>query len=213
MRAKLGTWRVLSAVGVLVISACSDDEGDPRPQMDATVPDATIDAATDGKVDTVVDGGNACDLDQDYEFYFDGGLAPFRYRFELSSTGLLSKKYIAEGVPDAGGKSCSAQLACSAAANVDLAEVGLAVASASVISAFGDGTQVLGRDTRPVDGQVLIVEREDGKKIVIGDDCGSATPCVEVPVAIAMLRTTLRQLIVEQQVVTLDGGITGEFCP
>lgn len=216
MRAEV---RVLLAC--LALAACSDDGEDPTPidRMDGSVPDSgTLDAKvdTDARADgSLGDGGGAgCGLPPAYTFHFDGGLSPsgaWSYKVQGSS---LHKTKLPSALSDAGAVTCTVLLGCQVPNVVDGEELGKVFSPADVQAAFSTSNTVLGLDQRSVDGQVLVIEDRDGKKLQIGSPCGSTAGCTPIPANIEALRTTLVKLIDENKPrpASLDGGGGGDRC-
>jgi hypothetical protein len=206
---------VVIALGAL--GACSDDEGDPRPQMDATVPDGSIDAATDARSDASGDAG-LCALDQRYTFRWTGGNAPLAIDYELLSSGILRVAARSQTTQLDGGtadtETCTLQLACESSSKVDISELAAALTAPGVESSFSDAYRLFGDDNTPVDAQVFVIERGLGEKIHVGSPCSAtSTDCTAIPPAVDALRTLLIKLTQEHaRLDNADGGATG-VCP
>jgi hypothetical protein len=87
---------------------------------------------------------------------------------------------------------------CGISGMVGVSDVREALANRQVQIAFGmaRGMPILvGRDTRPVDGQVFVIER-DGAQILVGDTCRVGGPgvCTDIPTGIQGLMDVLRAL-------------------
>jgi hypothetical protein len=211
--------RVLLAC--LAIAACGDDQDDPAPNepMDGSVPDGggpdgkvELDAKVDGSRDAGPEAG--CGLPATYSFHFDGGLSPggdWSYTVHGSS---LQKTKRSSAMADAGAITCTTLLGCGVPNVVDGDELGRIFFPADVAAAFTTADVVLGLDTRPVDGQVLVIEDKDGKKLQIGAPCGSAPSCTPIPANLETLRATLVKLIDENkpQAASVDGGSGADAC-
>ena len=82
---------------------------------------------------------------------------------------------------------------------VDTLHVIVVFNDADVMAAFADQTSTLyGRDTRPVDGQVFVVTRGDGRHFEVGAECAAASGCRAIPAGLARLQTVLTNLTTQQ---------------
>lgn len=209
--------RVVMTLGMLATAACSDDDGPSGPGMDGGSPDGSIDASSDAMLDASPDAdrGSACRSTTRYKFRAEGGISPWVQHYELGDNGLLRLTNLPrEGVDAGASETCTVFVPCDSETKVDVREVHAALAMPAVEAAFGDGTQVLGGNPTVVDGELFVIEREDGDKIVVGSPCAASdTNCTPIPPAVESLRTLLATLIQERRVITpLDGGLLS-FCP
>ncbi|MET0285979.1 MAG: hypothetical protein ABW352_15965 [Polyangiales bacterium] len=200
--------RVLSIC--LLLSAC-DDEAEPA---DASIADdgggkadagSALDARVevDARVEALDAAATGCRLDQTYSFGYQGGLVAWTDRFELAQ-GYLRKSRESTARFDAGNGSCSVLLA-------DCPGLADAFRDADVLAAYSDSEEVLGNDPRIVDGSVLVIEREDGKKITIGNGCNDAPSCTPIPAGVQALKGALTELIRARDAAPEDAG--AGLCP
>lgn len=92
--------------------------------------------------------------------------------------------------------SCENDIAEDAKYNV--AALNGALAHPDVVAAREASPVVYGLDTRPWDGSVLHIEI-DGDTIEVGSECGAGSDCQVIPDGIAILRSTLEELGVQQR--------------
>jgi hypothetical protein len=199
-----------------LVAACGDDgtplERDPDGGRAAGSVDATVDASThdprDGgrpedarvgnKPDASLDASTSCTLGQGYRYGGSGGLVSYTDQKELTADGEYRRARTPVRDKDAGMPSCAVALPACDGSGVDAADLAAALGDPVVVSAFGDGSKVFGYDERPVDGQVLWVERQDGKHIAIGDPCDGRKPCEPIPAPLATLQRLLDELDAQQ---------------
>lgn len=215
-----GSCRVLLPLAALALIACDDDEGPSDPVIDGGADarvddklDAKVDAQpSDAKVDAASDASASCTLDQSYVIATSGGLMSNRNSYVLSASGKLTVTNVAESIdPDAGVRfSCSVDLPACGSAKVDSSDLAAAFQAPGVIAAFGDGSKVLGFDSRPMDGSVWVFQRADGKRILLGGPCNGASGCTAIPADVEALGKVIGDLF---QQTTLgqqdDGGLAG----
>ncbi len=198
-------------LGALAFTACDDDDGArAEPNLDG----GQHDAGNDAKVPDAGDSGLDCSpLDQPYKFYSDGGLSPLRDVYTVSGSNSLKVDRVPGGAyMDAGTYSCSASFGACGTAALDSAEISGALRGVAAL--WGDGATVYGKDDRPSDGAVLVVERSsDGKKIVIGTPCGSSSGCTAIPASVAQLATIYQRIIAVPLGKQEDGGLAGSCSP
>lgn len=167
--------------------------------------DTPTDVSTDTPTDTARDAGPDsepfCDVPGTYTFRHDGGLAPYSESSRIEP-GRQFTYTRTEAGSDAGARTCTTMLDyCGAVPSgvVDTLTVINALNHADVTAAFADQTATLyGRDTRPVDGQVFVVTRGDGRHFEVGSDCGGAAGCRAIPAGLARLRVVLTDLQTQQ---------------
>jgi len=128
----------------------------------ACLPDAgTSDARADGG------GGEICAFDRTYNFHDDGGFVAFTDRSTLSPprTHLMSRDHFTNALPN----QCTRTLVCSDSTLVDVNEIRQALAHPDVVAALAQTTRPFyGTDTRPVDGNVFMLDRDDGRGFSVG---------------------------------------------
>ena len=110
---------------------------------------------------------NTCSFDRTYRFWDDGGFRAYADRSTLSParTHTVARDHFANALPN----ECSRQLTCGDAAAVDVNEFQVALAHADVVAALSLATKPFyGTDTRPVDGSVFVLERDDQRGFMLG---------------------------------------------
>jgi hypothetical protein len=128
-------------------------------------------------------------------FGFEGGLTPTTESFSLEPALTFRAE---QRTGDMVTARCMTTIpTCGVSGMVGVSEVREALANRQVQIAFGmaRGMPILvGRDTRPVDGQVFFIER-DGAQILVGETCrvGSGA-CTDIPTGIQRLMDVLRAL-------------------
>ncbi len=145
------------------------------------------------------DGAPACDFSAAYEYGDIGGLRAFVERTILQPGNQYTHlRRTVVGAPPLA--SCSPPLpACGSPQVITASDVQLRdLADPDVRAALGQATPPLyGRDTRPVDGTVFELVRDDGRGFLVGQECqGNSGPgtCRAIPRGIAQLVTRLRDL-------------------
>jgi hypothetical protein len=117
----------------------------------------------------------------------DGGFVAYHLSSKLESCTdyTLTKTPVEVARPE---QQCSVKLECTEQA------VQQALSRSDVAEAFDSGI-LYGRDTRPVDGVVLIVTHQ-GKSLSVGDECRDGDPpnCIPLPVGVRALVAALRDL-------------------
>ena len=116
-----------------------------------------------------IDGppNNTCSFDRTYRFWDDGGFRAYADRSTLSParTHTVARDHFANALPN----ECSRQLTCGDAAAVDVNEFQVALAHGDVVAALSLATKPFyGTDTRPVDGSVFVLERDDQRGFMLG---------------------------------------------
>jgi hypothetical protein len=195
------------ALAMLTLAACGDD-GPTDSLDDGGTPDATVelDAQRPGGPDAAL----TCQLQDTYTFRLQGG------EVEHVDSILVTAS---DGVTvtrssDAGSATCNAPLAPCPGAAVDNADLTRLLYNPQVHELWGDGGTVHGRDERPTDGVVLIVERSDSQKIVIGTRCeGDASTACSAPVeALFRLREVYDEMRVYLGLRPGSGGVRSGAC-
>jgi len=116
------------------------------------------------------------------EWRKDGGRVPYRDSSVLDcATYSHERDHLGNAAPDR----CEVALTCAASRATTVGDVLARLADPDVTAAFGQAPVLIGMDTRPSDGQVLIVTR-NAKAVTIG----SGT----IPAGIAALRDLLEGL-------------------
>jgi hypothetical protein len=173
--------------------ACGDDVGDdPTPALDAG-----LDASSHSRVDAMAFEASApgCVPIQRYRWSTQGGLVAWHNSYAVAPPSTLT---VTREVYNRGTEAtCSLELPTCGDPRIDLGELNAALTAPEIEAEFTDDPQVIGFDSRPVDGTVLLVEREDGKQLILGSgaqcDAGIAdqrcSPAITP--AVAQLRTTL----------------------
>lgn len=155
--------------------------GDPHASEDAAVPPSPPPSST-------------C-VSRAVSFHDDGGLAPSVDHFTVTPCRGFKITRRAQAVAGTDG-SCENDIAQDAEYNV--AALNDALAHPDVVAALEASPVVYGLDTRPWDGFVLHIEI-DGDTIEVGSDCGAGSDCQLIPNGIAILRSTLEELGVQQR--------------
>lgn len=189
----------------LVLGACGGSTSMSDAGVDVVVPEDradVLDVIPDGAppVDVRVDAEPFCDIPATYTYGLDGGITPSRNVVTLAPGRSFTFRRTPFGLLDAGVCNCSCTTmldycGTSDGGTIDTLGVINAFNDREVMAAFADqATTLYGRDTRPVDGQVFVVTRGDGRHFEIGDDCGGAMSCRAIPAGLARLRTLLTNL-------------------
>jgi hypothetical protein len=137
-----------------------------------------------------------CDLDDEYSFGLDGGLSRQRDQSRITPPGRYTRtRTFADAQPPV---SCSNDIPrCGATfdrfTTADLVE---ALSAPDVVAAFAASPpEVHGRDPRPVDGTLLLVQRRDGHGVLIGAPCAGGSFCgLPVTPGLAHLAAVLTRL-------------------
>lgn len=164
-----------------------------------TAVDISPDTSPDVASDTASDGPpTVCSLAAVYTFGLDGGLVASRDIARIEPPRRFTLTRMDFRIADAGTLSCSTVLndcGPNDGGTVDTQVLLDAFANADVVAAFADTTNTLyGRDPRPVDGQVFMITRGDGRHVEIGPDCGGVTGCRAITPGLARLRAVLETL-------------------
>jgi len=140
-----------------------------------------------------------CVFNTSYRLGETGGLAAYEESFTLTPPASYRHTRTPR-LTDPPDVTCAPALPpCNSADSIDVADIMRDLAHADVQKAPAMATPPLyGRDTRPVDGTVFELRREDGRGFLVGFACGSATGCVEIPAGIAKLVEDLRALDQQQ---------------
>ena len=178
----------------------ADAASDAAPDVTA---DVTADAPRDVAQDAQTDAPEPfCDVPAVYTFGPEGGNSPYRDSSRIEPGRNFTFTRMVLGRVDGGAGTCTTMLpycGTSDGGTVDTLAVINAFNHADVMAAFNNQTTTLyGRDTRPVDGQLFVVTRGDGRHFEIGADCGGASGCRAIPAGLARLRTVLQDLQTQQ---------------
>lgn len=192
----------LGACGGSTTSDAGVDVVAPIDAPDVVAPSDVRDGSTDAPIpnDIRVDAEPYCDVPGTYTYGLDGGLVPYRLEVTLRPGRSFTFTRIELGRVDAGPCDCTCTTmlefcGTSDGGTVDTLGVIYAFNDPDVVAAFADQTNTLyGRDSRPVDGQVFVVTRGDGRRIEIGDACNGGMGCREIPAGLARLRAVLTTL-------------------
>lgn len=143
------------------------------------------------------DGGTSptCVFDQRYEYGHIGGFRSSVGRTTLTPASSFLHVRTTVREPRT-STSCSPPLpACGAANQIGSDDVEAAMAHPDVRAALASPTPLLyGRDTRPVDGTVFELVRQDSRGLLVGFPCEGAAGCREIPPGVAALVTLLEAL-------------------
>jgi hypothetical protein len=142
-----------------------------------------------------LDAAAACDLPTRYEYGDVGGLRIFVDRSALEP----GNRYTRTRTPVVGTGpilSCSPPLpGCGTAGVLTALDIEAAFQHPDVRAALAEPSPPLfGRDTRPVDGTVFEVRRQDGRSFLVGMGCNSPNGCRAIPGGINQLARGLRDL-------------------
>lgn len=182
--------RPVATLAVVALVAACGSSTPLAPTDAATSPDAPRDAAQD------TPSVPACDLPGTHRFGFDGGFVRYRDVATLAPGRTFTLARLEAGTPDAGTLSCTTELPYCATATgnaLDTLSVLNALNDSDVLAAFASATPIAryGHDSRPVDGQVFFVERPDGPRLEVGDECGDRPACRPIPAGLSRLRQVL----------------------
>lgn len=162
--------------------------------------DVGADVGNDAASEVGVDAPSSCDFSVVYTFGPNGGLTPVRETMQLEPGRRFTYTRTPFSSADAGPCMCSCSTTLADCGAPDGGPAGTravldAFADPEVTAGFGDQVDTLyGRDTRPVDGQVFVVTRGDGRHFEVGADCAGATGCRAIPAGLARLRAVLTVL-------------------
>ncbi len=142
-----------------------------------------------------------CALADNLTFGFDGGNAPFFDVNRLTATSFtITRNYSRlAGRDGEASPSCSPALPACGASGVTVATINADLADADVQSVWAlpqDPTPFFGSDPRSVDGPVYSISLDDGRKVVVGDQCASPamSSCRYIPAGLVQLVRDLKQL-------------------
>ena len=175
------------------------DSGTGNAAADAHVDASNPAAACEAGQPLCSDASATCrPIDQSYKFFFDGGLSPSSYASELAPEGTYQRvRTVGTSI-----STCNATLPACGSAGVDVGELSAALSNPDVTAAFDAATADLsmayGRDSRPVDGQVFVVQRSSAKRFAVGDPCNGASGCRAIPQGVSELVSLLKRLYDEQ---------------
>lgn len=197
--------RAATVLALGVWMGCGDDAdvADP-PAADASVADASreLDAkapSVDASLDGAKGDASACGLDQGYKFARVGGNALYHDAYTLKANGELTKQRAdtgRAGPNDAGIlRQCVVMLPACGSDAVDPGD--LTDALVEVTAVWGAEPNLFGIDPRPYDGQVLVIAREDGKVLELGDPCGDSPDCRPITPTLDTLEKVFGRLVQE----------------
>jgi hypothetical protein len=150
----------------------------------------------------VVDAG-ACALSANLTFGRDGGNALYSDVNRLTATAFtITRDYSMRGGNPDGAMSatCSPALpACGSTGAVTLGTLNADLANADVQAAWGlpqSSVPLFGSDPRPVDGTVYSIALDDGRKVLVGQQCASPamSSCRSIPDGLVQLVQDLQKL-------------------
>lgn len=210
----------LDATGDTTLDGAMDGASDvaldaPR---DAAL-DAALDAAIDATGDSVVDAAPRdvrspdCDLATSYDFGWHGGLVLFEWggRLAPGRRFTLTRVYMPSSFRDAGVAMCSTTLDRCGEAEASFAELSYvldALDDPDVTAAFAQPPGVFyGSDPTVHDTNFFEITRADGRGFRVGDPCGGAPMCREVPAGLVRLSRALQGLLWNQGMRPECGGI------
>ncbi|MET0286471.1 MAG: hypothetical protein ABW352_18460 [Polyangiales bacterium] len=205
---------MICLVGAMALVACGDDEAELFDgNLDGSLPDSSIDAARPDAGDaTVQDSGSLPDcspLREAYKLYQEGGLSPLRDVYTVSGAGVVKLDRLPGGAyMDAGTFSCTGSLGQCGTVDLDITD--FTQLFPSLDTYWSDGSTVYGDDWRPMDGQATVIERADGKKIVIGNPCNGKAGCTAIPQGVALAKSLFDRLRTDISLgERADGGLAG----
>ncbi|HEY4011918.1 MAG TPA: hypothetical protein VGM06_01160 [Polyangiaceae bacterium] len=213
--------RVFLRPGVLAAAMCSwvacggvdgaIGPGPSAPSDAAADADTPVDVDASAQADANVDrdaaplstwDGETCSLDITYAYGTNGGNVASRDRTTLTPPAAYLLTRTRDG-GDSGpmSRACSATIGGCGEGIPQPSELAVLLAdfhAVDVEAAFAAGNTgapvLFGVDMRPVDGQVFVVERGDGRAFAVGSACGGASGCVPVPAGVATLVADLTAL-------------------
>jgi len=158
-----------------------------------------------GSSGTTAASQESCSFVDTYRLAWSGGMTAFRDRYTLEPPDRFTKvrdSFVGGG----SARSCEGRLpACESAEELTVRAVSALLTDPVVLEAWPDsGDRIVGRDLRPVDASLMVVSRESGGSLLIGEDCREAAGCTTVPPAVATLRETLRRLA--RQISSTEAG-------
>jgi hypothetical protein len=157
-----------------------------------------VDAGAD--LVSLVDAAS-CALSANLTFGHDGGNAPYADVNRLTATTFtITRNYSRLVKPDgAASATCSPALPACGSATVTIATINADLANADVQDLWGlpqTPTPLFGRDTRPTDGTVYSIALDDGRKVLVGEQCASPvmSSCRYIPAGLVQLVDDLKKL-------------------
>lgn len=153
-------------------------------------------------------GGSGCDacFSDTIAFRRDGGLVAFTEAYTLESCRTFTLERQDFTMPGS-VETCSTTVRGCSDSSADAAEVLAALAHPDVAAALAEAPVLYGRDTRPVDGQVFVIE-VGGVEIQVGAACAGSVGCASIPPGVAALRDVLSDLAAEQRAAPACASIT-----
>lgn len=150
-------------------------------------------------------GGGGCGacISGPIQFRQEGGLALFDERYEL--TPCDNFQLTRRDNLDGGMQVCMRAVGCGSS-RVSAEDIAQAVSHPDVQAALAN-PMLYGRDTRPVDGQISIIEMGPSR-LEVGTPCMGAMGCIPIPAGVGELRTLLFRLATEQRELDPCAGVT-----
>jgi hypothetical protein len=157
------------------------------------------DAGTD--LPSTVDA-SLCGLSANLTFGHDGGMVMYRDVNRLTATSFtITRNYTGRANPDGGtAATCSPALpACGSPTAVTIATINADLANADVQAVWAlpqTTTPLFGSDLRPIDGTVYSIALDDGRKVLVGQQCASPamSSCRYIPAGLVQLVQDLQNL-------------------
>lgn len=152
---------------------------------------STVDAgAVDGGSDAgTVDGGACGCIDSTLRWRYEGGFVPNRAESRIDVCRDFS---YARTVGTGPTTMCEDEVPC-AGDEATIGDVNRALADTQVQAALTAAPVLYGRDTRPVDGRVFVIEYR-GQEITIGSPCTATIGCTAIPAGVEALKDLLESL-------------------
>jgi hypothetical protein len=176
---------------------CSPGGCAPCGCMNGQVTIFTVDCNVDGPV---------CRIDTTYTYGDTGGLVAYEDTTTLIPPTTWHRARTSH-ITDPASSVCEVPLLCDLVGAVtgdlggvvEIEHIKIDLADGKVQRAFSlPAPPVYGRDTRPFDGTVFQLLRDDGHGFVMGADCGGETGCTDIPGGISKLVADLHQLDARQ---------------
>lgn len=144
-------------------------------------------------------GGSGCSscVSSTISWERSGGFVAFVDTYTLSPCRTLRVDRSERGAPPT--ERCTLEVPACGTDTATVADLVNTLALPDVVAAF-EGGVLLGRDTRPVDGQILVVATDAGQ-LEIGDECSPNGPpnCVPIPTGVAQLRDVLFDIVADAE--------------
>jgi len=151
-------------------------------------------AASDAAPEMSPDVMGSCALATGWEYWNDGGFRAYADRVRLAPprTCRITRTALSPGTMT----SCEATIPdCGGGDALDVGDVNAILAHPDVLAALAMAKPPLyGYDSRPFDGSVFALLRDDGRGFLVGDSCGTRPSCTEPPPGVVTARTILEAL-------------------